>query len=318
MPLRKKALILSFPFLSLLLIICLYLSCWATARWHDTSLLFFDTICDLKIYGSRDQFTLAVASVRDVFTKTENLFSPRASDYRSPEVLELFRLAKKIYSDSEGAFDLTVGLLSEIWGFRSKSYRVPQQKEIERALNYIGMDKIQEKESQLIVPEGVVFDWGAIAKGWGLDQAFQALQRIGIEKGFINAGGDLICWGKNPDNQPWRIGIKHPRESGFLGLLEISNLAVATSGDYQRYFEIKGIRYHHIFNPQTGFPARGRQSVTVIGPQATICDGLATAIFVLDDPGKLLTSYPDYGAIIVDDQGSLFFAGKIFSFRPLK
>lgn len=262
--------------------------------------------------------TSAETAVRELFTQTENLFSPRARDYQSPEVRQLFRLAKRIYSDSEGAFDLTVGLLSEIWGFRSKSYRLPEKDEIDQALNYIGMDKIQEKEGQLNVPEGIVLDWGAIAKGWGLDQAYQALKRIGIDRGFINAGGDLICWGKNPNNQAWRIGIKHPRESGFLGILEISNLAVATSGDYQRYFEIESIRYHHIFNPKTGFPARGRQSVTVIGPHATICDALATAIFVLDDPEKLLTNYPDYGAIIVDDHGSLFIAGRKFAFAPLK
>lgn len=315
---RKKTRSLFFPLLFFLFSICLHLACRPNARWHETSLLFFDTLCDLKIYGTSEQFKAAVETVRDAFAQTEKLFSPQARDYQSEEVRQLFRLAKKIYFDSEGAFDLTVGLLSEIWGFRSKSYRLPEKEEIDRALNYIGLDKIQEKESQLIVPEGVVLDWGAIAKGWGLDQAFQALQRIGIDRGFINAGGDLICWGKNPDNQAWRIGIKHPRESGFLGVLEISNLAVATSGDYQRYFEIKGIRYHHIFNPKTGFPAQGRQSVTIIGPQATLCDALATAVFVLDDPGKFLSNYPDYGAIIVDDQGSLFFAGKKFSFSPIK
>ncbi len=315
---RKQSFFFSFFLFSLLLTFFLHWSCRPTARWYDTSLLFFDTICDLKIYGSRDQFALAVDEVRKTFARAERFFSPQANDYQSPEVRELFRRAKIIYFDSEGAFDLTVGLLSDIWGFRSKRYRVPEKDEIKRALTYIGMDKIQERGGQLIVPNGVILDWGAIAKGWAIDQAFQALKNIGIDRGFINAGGDLICWGKNPDNQAWRIGIKHPRESGFLGVLEIADLAVATSGDYQRYFEIKGVRYHHIFNPKTGFPARGRQSVTVIGPQATICDALATAVFVLDDPGELLKKYPEYGAIIVDDHGSLISAGKKFTFIPLK
>lgn len=317
MLLIKKAPFIFLIFLSLFSFI-FYFACRPAARWHDLSLLFFDTICDLKIYGTEEEFTSAVTTVRNIFTRTENLFSPWAEAYSSEEVRQLFHLARKIYLDSEGAFDLTVGILAEIWGFRSKSYRIPERQEISRALNFVGLEKIVEEEDQLVVPEGVVIDWGGIAKGWALDQAFQALQKEGISRGFINAGGDLICFGKNPDNQAWRIGIKHPRESGFLGVLEISDLAVATSGDYQRYFEIKGIRYHHIFDPRTGFPARGKQSVTVIGPQAAICDALATALFVLKDAGKLLSLYPDYGAIIVDDQGSLSFAGKTFPFTPLK
>lgn len=317
MLLKKKAPLLFLIFLTLFNSI-FYFACRPAARWHDLSLLFFDTICDLKIYGTEEEFTFAVNTVRDIFTQTENLFSPAARDYSSEEVRQLFRLARKIYLDSEGAFDLTVGILTEIWGFRSKSYRVPQKEEIKGALKFVGLEKIVEKDNQLVVPEGVIIDWGGLAKGWALDQAFQALQKEGISRGFINAGGDLICFGKNPDNQAWKIGIKHPRESGFLGVLEISDLAVATSGDYQRYFEIKGIRYHHIFDPRTGFPARGKQSVTVIGPEAAICDALATALFVLNDASKLLSLYPDYGAIIVDDQGSLSFAGKTFPFTPLK
>jgi thiamine biosynthesis lipoprotein len=315
--LEKKASFLFLIFLFLFNLI-FYVACRPAARWHSLSLLFFDTACDLKIYGTEEEFISTVTTVRNIFTRTEELFSPQAEDYSSEEVRQLFRLARKIHLDSGGAFDLTVGILAEIWGFRSKSYRVPEKGEISRALNFIGLEKIVEKEDRLIVPGGVIIDWGGLAKGWALDQAFQALQKAGISRGFINAGGDLICFGKNPDNQAWRIGIKHPRESGFLGVLEISDLAVATSGDYQRYFEIKGVRYHHIFDPRTGFPACGKQSVTVIGPQATICDALATALFVLKDASKLLSLYPDYGVIIVDDQGSLSFAGKTFPFTPLK
>lgn len=317
MTLVKKTSAVFIFVLFLPLIIQFNIACKSKPKWREISLLFFDTICDLKIYGEKDQTDLAIAKVREIFTKTEDLFSPQAQNYQSPEIRELFHLAKKIYRDSNGAFDLTVGILAELWGFRTKSYRLPTTEEIVRALAFVGMDKIKETENSLIIPEGFRLDWGGIAKGWGVDQAFSALWKLGIKRGFINAGGDLICWGQNPHNRPWRIGLKHPRRSGFLGVLEISNLAVATSGDYQRYFEINGQRYHHIFNPQTGHPARGKQSVTVIGPQTTLCDALATALFIVTDPEILLAKYPEYGAIIVNEDGSLSFAGKKFPFLCL-
>jgi thiamine biosynthesis lipoprotein len=157
-------------------------------------------------------------------------------------------------------------------------------------------------------------DWGGIAKGLAVDRAAQAIQALGIARGFINAGGNLFCWGKNPDGGPWKIGVKHPRRDGFLGVLSISDVGAATSGDYQRYFESEGVRYHHIFDPKTGYSARGKQSVTVIGPEAVICDALSTALFVSPDPERILKKYPDYGAIIVDAEGNVSIAGKKYTF----
>jgi len=306
---------LSFAFI----ILCAFLAagCRPRAGWHEVSLLYFDTICDLKLYGQPQEFEGAVEKVREVFSRTEALFSPQATDFHAPEVLELYRVARKIYLDSGGAFDISVGVLTDLWGFSSKTYRVPQPLELKQALMRVGMEKITEREGELIVPVEVKLDWGAIAKGWGVDKAFLALRKQGIRSGFINAGGDLICWGQNPQRRAWRVGLKHPRQPGFLGVLELTDTAVATSGDYQRYFEAYGVRYHHIFDPKTGIPAQGKQSVTVIGPEAAICDALATAIFVLNDASSLLRLYPDYGAIVVDSEGALSFFGKNFPFSLL-
>ena len=134
----------------------------------------------------------------------------------------------------------------------------------------------------------------------------------GITKGFINAGGDLYCWGENPARTSWKIGIKHPRDAGFVGVLEIQDMGAATAGDYQRFFIKDEIRYHHIFNPKTGYPAQGKQSVTVIGPETLLCDALSTALFVTLYPEELLRKYPEYGAVIVDSDGSLSILGKEF------
>ena len=155
-------------------------------------------------------------------------------------------------------------------------------------------------------------DWGGIAKGYGIDLAAQRLIESGITKGFINAGGDLYCWGENPAKASWKIGIKHPRKEGFIGVLEIRDLGAATAGDYQRFFIKDGIRYHHIFNPKTGYPAQGKQSVTVVGPESLLCDALSTALFVTSHPEALLQKYPEYGAVIVDSSGAVSILGKDF------
>jgi len=220
-----------------------------------------------------------------------------------------------IYRFSDGCFDITVAPLSRIWGFLNRSNYVPSHQEIKSILSRIGMEKIEEKNGALILLPGMELDWGGIAKGFGIDLASQSLMKMEIPNGFINAGGDLFCWGLNPDNKPWQIGIKHPRKSGFFGALSITEVAATTTGDYQRFFEVNGIRYHHVFNPKTGYPARGKQSVTVIGPETGICDALSTALFVSEEPEAILQRYPQYGAIIVDSEGKISLIGKDYSFR---
>ena len=230
-------------------------------------------------------------------------------------VVDLYYRALQVYKDSDGCFDITVAPLSRLWGFQSKSYAVPNIDQINSALMLVGMEKIKEEVGILLLP-GMELDWGAIAKGLAIDLASRALIEIGISRGFINAGGDLYCWGKNPDNQDWKIGIEHPRTEGIFGILSISNRGAATTGDYQRFFIREGTRYHHVFDPRTGYPASGKQSVTVCGPETLVCDALSTALFVSRESRKIMDKYPEYGAIIVDSEGNLSFVGKSYSFRP--
>jgi len=289
--------------------------CSSRKVWHTSTLLYFDTVCEISFYATATEFRDAVQAVKKSFEKTERLFSPGTGDLSSPEVLYLYRKAKKIYLDSGGCFDITVAPLSSLWGFRDKHYRIPGRDEIRAVLPLIGMNKIHINKNGLNLVPGMNLDWGGIAKGYGVDQASAAAKEMGISRGFINAGGDLFCWGLNPDNHPWQIGIKHPRKNGYLGVLSLSDLAAATTGDYQRFFIKNGHRYHHVFDPKTGFPAQGKQSVTVIGPDALTCDALSTAVFVSKHPKKILLHFPDYGAIIFNDQSQLSIEGKKF---PLK
>lgn len=287
-------------------------------KWHTFTVLAFDTVCEVEIFCSGSAFKSAQEEVHRIFSEIESHFSPGINDYSSPIVFILFQRALKVYYDSNGSFDITVAPLSRAWGFFDKSYSLPAPEQIESILKLIGMEKIEERNKTLVLPLGMELDWGGIAKGFGIDLASKALIEMGISRGFINAGGDLYCWGKNPDNLAWNIGIKHPRKSGFLGALSISDLGAATAGDYQRYFVRDGVRYHHIFNPRTGYPVQGKQSVTVCGPETVLCDALSTALFVSQQPEKILEKYPDYGAIIVDSDGNLSFLGKPYPFRPME
>ena len=303
-----------------LLLTCsfLFLNCGEGEKWQTSTILVFDTLCEIKVFCSSSTFRSAQEEVEGIFSKIESLFSPEAEEYTSPMVLELYRKALQVYHDSDGCFDITVGPLSRLWGFLSKSYHIPSSGQIEATLKVTGMEKLKVKDAALILPRGMKLDWGAIAKGYAIDLASQALVEMGISGGFLNAGGELYCWGKNPDNQDWNIGIKHPRERGFFGILTISRLGAATTGDYQRYFIRNGIRYHHVFDPRSGSPASGKQSVTVCGPETVLCDALSTALFVSKAPEKIMEKYPEYGAIIVDSDGNLSFIGKAYPFSPVE
>jgi thiamine biosynthesis lipoprotein len=291
------------------------LCCAPKETWHTSTFFYFDTVCEVKIFCSSSRSKAAKKAVQDVFADIETRFSPKSTDLSSPEVLSLYKKAYTIYQNSEGKFDISVGALSRVWGFHDQSFRIPAAEDLDRVKNTIGMDKIHIQKGRLVLSPGTQLDWGGIAKGHGIDLASAVLIKMGIARGFVNAGGDLFCWGTNPKGLEWKIGTKHPRKTGFFGVLSIADEGAATTGDYQRFFVEGGTRYHHVFDPHTGFPARGKQSVTVVGPEAALCDALSTALFVSAQPKTILDLYPQYGAVLVDEEGKISFLGKPVSFE---
>ncbi len=291
--------------------------CRSRPQWHKFTLLFFDTVCDVEVFCPRSLLPQSQDAMRRVFDDIQAHFSPGQDDLSSAAVIELFAVARRLHADSGGYFDVSIGTLTQLWGFPTKSYRLPEPGEIEEALLCVGQESIRVDSGTLALPPGMRLDWGGLAKGRGVDLAAAALIELGIGRGFINAGGDLFCWGKNPAGADWRVGIQHPRRRGYLGVLSVSGVAVATSGDYQRYFEKDGVRYHHIFDPHSGYPARGKKSVTVVGPETAVCDGLSTALFASPTPDDILARYPDYAAVIVDEGGKTRVLGKSYPLEIL-
>lgn len=315
---EQQQISIRIPVFGLILILILFsLACSSPESWHQTTLVYFDTICEIRLYCSSSLYKDTLEEIHNVFTSIEENFGPDSYQLSSPQVIKLYRKAYQIYLQSEGAFDISVAPLSRLWGFLNGQPHLPPPEEIKKTLSLVGMNKIKIENNHLILRPGQKLDWGGIAKGYGVDLAVKRAQALGVLHGFINAGGDLYCWGQNPEKSLWKVGIKHPRENGFLGVLAITNLAATTTGDYQRYFLYQGQRYHHVFDPRTGYPARGKTSVTVIGPETAICDALSTALFVFSQPEKLISAFPEYGAIIYDEQGHLSQIGQKFNFQPL-
>jgi len=301
---------------SLPLLFCFSVSCIGVKeKWHEATLLFFDTVCEINLFCTPPDFDSSKQEIKKIFENIERRFSPGAGLYSSEQEVYLYRKALAIHRDSDGCFDITVAPLSRIWGFRNHSHRVPSPDELEKALEKVGMDKVTTQSGKIVLMPGMELDWGGIAKGFGIDLASQALIQNGVRNGFINAGGDLYCWGKNPEQGSWRIGIKHPRLKGISAVLFISDTGAATTGDYQRFFILEDVRYHHVFDPKSGYPSRGKQSVTVVGPETLVCDALSTALFVAEDPEKILEKYPQYGAVVIDSGGNLSLLGKKYPIR---
>jgi thiamine biosynthesis lipoprotein len=227
---------------------------------------------------------------------------------------ELFRLVERsleLSRASGGAFDITYDSVGYLYDFRAR--RRPTDAEIAAllpAVDYRHVVLDREERTIFFKTEGVRINLGGIAKGYVVERAAALLRERGVEHAILNAGGDTRVLGDRR-GQPWIVGIRHPRDDGeVVTKLPLVDEAISTAGDYERYFEEDGRRYHHILNPATGRPTEGILTVTVIGPDGTLTDGLDTAIFVLGaEKGlELIEAYPDYEAIIVDATGKVWYS----------
>ncbi len=312
--------------LLLLLMTCLA-SCGVNRpALHKTTRLLMGTFVEVTVAGkrqvAREAANAAIAEMGRVEKLTSfhtpgsvvskiNAAAGTQTVSTGNEVLGLIQRSLGFAQATDGAFDPTIGPLSSLWGFSAGEPRLPSADQIRDRLGKTGWKRvqIQDQPPTVFLPEkGMALDLGAIAKGHALDRGAQVLRSRGVSGGLINAGGDVVAVGQKGAKSPWKVGVRDPRTmNAIVAVIELRDRAVVTSGDYERTFEHDGKRYHHILDPRTGYPARLAQSVTVVAPNATIADALATAVFVLG-PGKglaLVEETDDVEALIMDHSGNL-------------
>lgn len=284
--------------------------------------LVMGTLVEIKAFGDDEQLLgEAIDNAFAEMSRLDALLSSHQPDSEisrlsqaqgefvaSPETVALIQLGKQVAVESGGAFDMTLGAVKKLWAIESDQPRIPTEEQLHVALQGIGPDALSLNGNRVKkrLPELQV-DLGGIAKGYAVDRALDILRNAGITSASVNAGGDIALLGEH-QGRPWRIGIQHPRQTGaLLTTLELSDRAVVTSGDYERFFEQDGVRYHHIFDPCTGQPGRLCQSVTVVAADAASADALATAAFVLGPQAgwQLLEDLPGVEGLIVAADGSL-------------
>ncbi|SDH48980.1 FAD:protein FMN transferase [Chitinophaga filiformis] len=229
------------------------------------------------------------------------------------EVFELIQRSIRISGVTDGAFDITYGSIDKrLWNFDRSMTALPDEataKAMVRLINYRNIILDAENCSVLLKEKGMRIGFGGIGKGYAAEMAKALLKREGVKSGIVNASGDLTTWGLQPDNTPWTIGIAHPDNAHLpFSYMNITDMAVATSGNYEKYITINGKRYSHTINPKTGLPVTGIKSVTIISPNAEIADAMATPVTIMGIKAGLnmINQIRYLGCIIIDDHNNIY------------
>ena len=322
---------------SQLLLLALF-SAGASADWLRREASIMGTEISVELY--HDDESIALEAAEAVLTEMRRIDASMSPLIPSSELARLnenagkhlFQVSDELYSLlnrsiefsnlTDGAFDVTFSSAGYLYDYRNR--KRPEKTSLDPLLPLIDYHHLilnRDTKSIRFARAGVRIDLGGVAKGYAVDRCIQLLQQRGISHALVAAGGDSRVigtrWGK-----PWTIGVRDPRDrEKLVAVIPLENVAVSTSGDYERYFEEGGVRYHHILDPKTGDSARELQSVTIIGPDALTTDALSTGLFVLglNDGLRLANRLPDIEAIIVDQTGTLHYSDGLLSVnKPTK
>lgn len=284
----------------------------------EAELYAMDTVMDLTIYATNAEEALSAA--QEEIYRLDGLLSYTRSDSQVSainrgaggavevpvEVMDLVSTAVAISQRTDGAFDITVAPLVQAWGFYTGEYTVPDKEALDEILPLVGSGLIRLDPGAKTVElekTGMSIDLGGIAKGYASDVLVEMMKDRGVSSALLALAGNISAVGTKPGGDLWRVAVRDPRDgSAYVGILSVSNLTVATSGGYERYFESGGKRYHHIIDPKTGVPADSDlTSVTVISQSGTTADALSTGLFVMgmDKALALWRASKDFEAVFV-------------------
>ena len=233
------------------------------------------------------------------------------------EVFEIIKRSIRISQLTQGAFDITYGSIDKrLWNFDRTMTSLPDKETARRMVRLINYQNIilnDEQRTVFLKHEGMRIGFGGIGKGYAADQAKQVLLNLGVTSGVVNAAGDLTVWGNQPDGKPWTVGIADPNTKIPFSYITLNNMSVATSGDYEKFVTINGIRYSHTIDPKTGLPVHGIKSVTIISPYAELSDAMATPVTVMGSKAGLdmINQMKNIACIIVDDDDQIFTSNNI-------
>ena len=230
----------------------------------------------------------------------------------SEEIFNLIERSIRISSITQGAFDITYGSIDKsLWNFDTQMKSLPDKdtaKEMVRLINYQNIVLDREHTTVFLREKGMRIGFGGIGKGYAAEMAKNKMQQLGITSGIVNASGDLTTWGFQPNGEEWTVGIANPNISGeVFSFLKISGLAVATSGNYEKFIMIDGKKYSHTIDPRTGLPVAGIKSVTIITKNAEIADAMATPVTIMGVKAGLhmINQMKDIEVVIIDDHDKI-------------
>ena len=284
-----------FLLLSLLLVGC------AQEKKYQATLFAMDTVMELSVWGAEAQ--PGVEQIEQLLTQLENKWSAQKTDSLIPDLNaggEALAPQDQIFIDkvealsrrTNGAFNPRMYAAMQVWGFTDKHYRIPDDRQLQTAM------------------EESLWDLGGAVKGYAGDMAVELLKQMNVQCALLNLGGNFRASGTKQDGTPWTVGIQNPAGEGYVGVVSVEGTtAVVTSGNYQRYFEKDGVRYHHILDPKTGKPAQsGLSSVTVISKSGLTADVFSTALFVmgLEQGSALWRQSDDFEAVFILEDGSIY------------
>lgn len=316
----KRLLLIAFSLVSILLVIFLTSFFKASSSYYELNGFTLGTYCRVVVSSKKSSKVLAevIFNELDRVYKKYNPSDPTSVISKingskdwvdvDEETFVLLDVAMRFSRITNGAFDPALGNLVQLWGFDKIAEKVPEKiptaDEVNHALQRSGASKVEldHQRRRVRLLDGAKLDLGGIAKGYALDRAYQVAKEVDKDcTGFVEAGGDIRILGPKFGSRPWVVGVRDPRKPDTaISYLYLTSGAVATSGDYERYFEFDGIRYHHILDPKTGFPARGAISVTVVADNAVTADVLSTAGFVMGQDWEFVVlEFPKLGGTVL-------------------